>query len=205
MELILKYFPRITVRQQEQFKLLLEHLPRLNTQVNVISRKDIAHLEERHILHSLSIARQYALDPCPRILDAGTGGGFPGLPLAILHPDCQFLLCDSIAKKMAVVRELSATLGLNNVQVHLGRVEKLREKVPLVVTRAVAPLSRLNQWTRPLLYHDPEGAVNGLIALKGGDLSEELSPFQGRVEISPISMHFKEEFFSSKSIVYLKF
>jgi len=205
MLLIQKYFPDLDQARRERFQKLMTLLPPLNQQVNVISRKDIGSLEEKHVLHSLSIARKFSFAPGSSVMDAGTGGGFPGIPLAIFFPESQFTLVDSIDKKIRLVRELAASLALKNVEVVRGRMESLEIRVDFVVTRAVTHMSQLHRWTEPLIRPGhSSGMPNGLISLKGGDLEEELRPFKGRVEIYPISTWFSEPFFSSKMIVFLK-
>jgi 16S rRNA (guanine527-N7)-methyltransferase len=205
MRLIRAYFPELSPGQEHHFQLLMEILPRFNQQVNVVSRKDIGSLEERHILHSLAIAKKFSFHQECTVIDAGTGGGFPGLPLAILYPDARFILVDSIRKKIGLVREVAARLGLQNVTAVHSRVEELPLKADFVVSRAVAPFHQLFQWTDRLIRpgHSPEMA-NGLISLKGGDLEAELHSFLDRVEIYAISDWFAEPFFSTKKIVYLK-
>ncbi len=205
MDLIRKYFPEIDTKQSRQFEKLLEVIPNLNQKVNVISRKDVDSLEERHILHSLSIARQFTFESHQSIIDAGTGGGFPGIPLAILFPETGFTLVDSIGKKINLVREVSEVLELKNVRPVHARVETLNIRADFVVSRAVTALPRLYQWTRRLIKPGSNDARNGLIALKGGALDPELTSFTGRVELYPISRWFEESFFSTKMIVFLKY
>jgi 16S rRNA (guanine527-N7)-methyltransferase len=204
MELIHKYFPESTEKQVQQYQKLLDIIPVLNKQVNVISRKDIDYLEEKHLLHSLSLAKIFSYSNVKRILDAGTGGGFPGIPLAIFFPEIQFILVDSIGKKIRLVDEACKFLGVSNVKAIHERVEKISLPVQLVVTRAVAPLEKLDIWTRALIEVKESAEPNGLLALKGGDLEKELSSYRNRVEIYPISHLFEEEFFLTKKIVYLK-
>lgn len=205
MQLIRSYFPELTPLQIERYREMQSLIPRLNLQVNVISRKDIGSLEERHMLHSLSIARKFSFHPGCSVIDAGTGGGFPGIPLAIYFPEVRFTLVDSIGKKIRLVRELAEALGLENVSAVHSRVEDLGLKADFVVSRAVTSFSKLHQWTDPLIRHGGRSNLpNGLISLKGGDLQQELEPFSGRIEIFPISQWFREPFFSTKMIVYLK-
>jgi len=205
MELIRKYFPDLSRQQIIQFEKLLKIVPRLNQKVNVISRKDIAHLEERHILHSLSIAKKFSFDSSARVIDVGTGGGFPGIPLAIMFPQTTFTLVDSIAKKVELIREITEQLDLKNVTPKNQRMEHLTQKADFVVSRAVTAFPKLYQWTRKLLEPGNEQSMpNGLISLKGGDLDIELAPFKNRVELFPLSSCFEESFFYTKMIVYLK-
>lgn len=204
MDLIRKYFPEIDSYQSGQFEKLLDVLPKLNQKVNVISRKDVDSLEERHVLHSLSIALQFPFEPNRSVIDAGTGGGFPGIPLAVLFPETRFLLVDSIGKKINLVRELCEVLELKNVTPVYARVENLDVQADYVVSRAVTAFPKLWQWTRQLIIPGSPGSKNGLIALKGGDLEPELATFKGRVALYPISRWFDESFFSTKMIVFLK-
>jgi 16S rRNA (guanine527-N7)-methyltransferase len=205
MDLILKYFPDLTPHQIKHFEKLMLLLPRLNQKVNVISRKDIEHLEERHILHSLSVAMKFQFNSKARVLDVGTGGGFPGIPLALMFPEASFTLVDSIGKKVKLLEELVKELGLENVTPVNQRMELLNLKADFVVSRAVTAFPKLYEWTRKLIVPGNDHSMpNGLISLKGGDLSNELMPFEERVECFPLSSWFNESFFSSKMIVYLK-
>jgi 16S rRNA (guanine527-N7)-methyltransferase len=205
MELILKYFPDLSSQQIQQYKKLISILPQLNQKVNVISRKDIFYLEERHILHSLSIAKKFSFDSRARVLDVGTGGGFPGIPLAILFPEAAFTLVDSIGKKIRLVEELSNELGLKNVTPVNQRMEQLDLKADFVVSRAVTTFPLLYKWTRKLIEPGRmQSMPNGLISLKGGDLEKELLPLKNRTQLFPLSSWFEESFFSTKMIVYLK-
>lgn len=180
-------------------------LPRLNERVNVISRKDIGALEERHVLHSLAIAKKFRFEPGTQVMDVGTGGGFPGIPLAILFPETTFTLVDSIRKKILLVEELCNALKMKNVIPINGRVEDLETRSDYVVSRAVTAFPRLYRWTHPLIRPGRSGSMpNGLISLKGGDLQDELRPFLDKVKQFPLSEWFEEPFFSSKMIVYLK-
>ncbi|MEX1187881.1 MAG: 16S rRNA (guanine(527)-N(7))-methyltransferase RsmG [Bacteroidia bacterium] len=205
MELIRNYFPDLTDAQIKQFVMLPDLYTEWNAQINVISRKDIMELEVRHVLHSLAIARFLHFAPGTRILDIGTGGGFPGIPLAIYFPDCKFTLCDSIAKKIKVVDAVAQALGLDNIQTHMGRVEKIEEKFDFIVSRAVAPLPELLTWTYNKIRKDQRNVMrNGWICLKGGDLVEEATMTRKDFQILPVQTWFREEFFETKRIVYIK-
>ncbi len=175
-----------------------------NAKVNLISRNDIDFFETRHVLHALSITRFIRFDAGAFVLDVGTGGGFPGIPLAIFFPDVQFILVDSIEKKINAVRDMADALGLKNVQVQRERVENLNIKVDYVVSRAVAPMTDLVKWTKKLLIPGQKGSLpNGWLVLKGGDLSTELQNFKNIVEIQPINKWWKDDFFETKVLVYL--
>jgi 16S rRNA (guanine527-N7)-methyltransferase len=205
MDLILKYFPELTSQQIKHFEQLMLILPRLNERVNVISRKDIAYLEERHILHSLSIAKLLRFDSNARVLDVGTGGGFPGIPLALMFPEASFTLVDSIRKKISLVSEIVEELNLKNVTPVNQRMEQLNLKADFVVSRAVTAFPKLHLWTQKLIEPGSgQSMPNGLISLKGGDLNKELMPFEQQVEVFPLSSWYEESFFSTKMIVYLK-
>ena len=203
MNLILKYFPELDRRQNDQFRTLLEVVPRLNTAVNVVSRKDIDGLEERHVLHSLAIAKKFAFSAGQSVVDVGTGGGFPGIPLAILFPDTRFTLVDSIAKKCRIAGEIATSLQLPNVTVVRGRIEELPLQTDYAVSRAVASLPRLAALTAHL-FRKGGSMAGGLISLKGGDLKEELKNFANEAEVEAVSEWFSEPFFSSKFVVYIK-
>lgn len=205
MDLILKYFPELTSQQIKHFEQLMLILPRLNERVNVISRKDIEYLEERHILHSLSIAKLLRFDSKARVLDVGTGGGFPGIPLAIMFPEASFTLVDSIRKKINLVSEIVEELNLKNVTPVNQRMEQLNLKADFVVSRAVTAFPKLHLWTQKLIEPGSgQSMPNGLISLKGGDLDKELMPFKQQVKVFPLSSWYEESFFSTKMIVYLK-
>jgi 16S rRNA (guanine527-N7)-methyltransferase len=175
-----------------------------NEQINVISRKDIDHLYLRHVLHSLAITRFISLKPGTRVLDAGTGGGFPGIPLAICFPEVRFTLVDSIAKKIKVVQAVSDEIGLKNVETRWCRVEDIGEKFDFVVSRAVTSLPEFVKWVRKLIMPGGFNDIpNGIIYLKGGDVEDEIRPFAGKARIQEISGYFEEEYFETKKIIYL--
>ncbi len=187
-----------------QFEACIELYKKWNQKINVVSRTDIDNLEERHIKHSLAIAKFITFQPGTDILDLGTGGGFPGIPLAITFPEVKFVLVDSIGKKIKVVNEVVAGLGLKNVETIHGRAEDVKQKFDFVVTRAVAPMENLERWTHGKFKKKNLNAIpNGIIALKGGDLTEELKPYRKLAIIEDISQWYKEEFFENKKLVYL--
>lgn len=208
MEIILKYFSDFTPKQLEQFHLLKDLYKEWNDQINVISRKDIDSLYERHILHSLSIAASFEFRPGMEIVDLGTGGGFPGIPLAIFFPEVKFHLVDSIAKKLKVVAAVAEGAGLQNVTTQHSRIEDIKNrKFDYVVSRAVAPLKDLWRWSKPLIKTQvaaPAGMPGpGLICLKGGDLAVEIQESLTRPRLLSISELFEEDFFADKYIVYV--
>ena len=203
MELITKYFPDLTPQQIEQFKQLQSLYQEWNEKINVISRKDIDELYERHVLHSLSIAKVIQFQPNTSVLDVGTGGGFPGIPLAILFPETQFYLIDAIGKKIKVVQEIALALGLKNVRAEQIRAEKVKEEFDFVVSRAVTQMSQFVPWVRKKIKKESTHTFkNGIFFLKGGDLSEELAPFAS-VQQFNIADFFEEDFFETKKVVYL--
>ncbi len=205
MEFIRSYFPDLSDKQKNQYALLLKHFPEINARINLISRKDLAGLEEKHLLHSLGIALEFRFNKGARVLDLGTGGGFPGIPLAVRFPKAQFLLADSIGKKIKAVKELVNVLELKNVSCVAKRAEELNAEFDYVVSRAVAPFPKLISWCFPAIKKGQAGSrPNGLIALKGGDLTAELAPFSPHVEVIGLDKHFHSDFFSTKKIVYLK-
>lgn len=206
-DLLLSYFPDLDERQQAAFAQLQPLYAEWNEKINVISRKDIAELYERHILHSLAIAKVLRFMPGSAVLDLGTGGGIPGIPLAILFPETKFLLADSIGKKIKVVQEIAEALGLSNVAARHTRAEEVKERFDFVVTRGVAPLDKLLAWSRPLLKKKHLHAIpNGLIALKGGDLRAEFDLLHRNeyVETWRIADFFQEPFFEEKYVVYVQ-
>lgn len=203
MEIIKKYFPELTTVQQEQFNQLEELYTLWNSQINVISRKDIEELYTRHVLHSLGIAKVLEFNPEARVLDVGTGGGFPGIPLAILFPETNFVLCDSIGKKIKVVKEVSHALGLKNLEAIHGRAESVSGKFDFVVSRAVTAMPRFVEWISNKFEKENHHKLdNGILYLKGGDLSEELNSFDF-YRIYDLTEYFSEDFFETKSVVYL--
>ena len=203
MELITKYFPDLTPQQIEQFEQLQSLYQEWNEKINVISRKDIDELYERHVLHSLAIAKVVQFQPNTSVLDVGTGGGFPGIPLAILFPETQFYLIDAIGKKIKVVQEIALALGLKNVRAEQIRAEKVKEEFDFVVSRAVTQMSQFVPWVRKKIKKESIHTFkNGIFYLKGGDLSEELAPFAS-VQQFNIADFFEEDFFETKKVVYL--
>lgn len=201
MDLIKKYFPELKTTQFEQFEKMKELYTFWNENINVVSRKDIDLLTERHILHSLALAKYKRFGRDSKILDIGTGGGFPGIPLAVFYPKCKFHLVDSIGKKIKVVNEVATALELKNVKAEQNRVENIQGKYDYIVSRAVAPTIELLKWTK----HLAEKGNTEYLFLKGGDLTEELKAIGFRASTENISKHFKEEFFETKKIVHIKF
>lgn len=203
-DIILKYFPQLTEEQQRQFDALDALFREWNAKINVISRKDIDNLYEHHILHSLAIAKVINFRPGTEILDFGTGGGFPGIPLAILFPECKFKLIDGTGKKIRVAQEVAKAIGLKNCQPEHLRGEDEKGKYDFVVSRAVMPLPDLVKIVRKNIAKTQQNALpNGVICLKGGDLQAELRPFYKIVETTDISTFFKEEWFKEKHVIYL--
>lgn len=204
MEQILKYFPNLTERQIEQFRMLDELYHDWNSKINVISRKDIDNLYEHHVLHSLGIADYIRFKPGTEIMDLGTGGGFPGIPLAIMFPECKFHLVDSIGKKIKVCTAVAESLGLENVTTRHCRAEEEKRQFDFVVSRAVMPLMDLIKIIRKNIKKEQKNALpNGLICLKGGELDKETMPMKNHVTISSLSDVFHEEFFETKKVVYV--
>lgn len=206
MEILLKYFPALTKHQIQQFEQLLPLYSDWNQKVNVISRKDIDNLYERHILHSLAIAKFIDFKAKTSILDVGTGGGFPGVPLAIMFPHVNFLLVDSIGKKITVVADVASQLNLENVTTMQVRCEELKQSFDFIVSRAVTAMPEFVGWTRKLVSDKHNNVKkNGVICLKGGDVAEEIAPFKSKAKIIELGGYFEEEFFLTKKIIYLPF
>ena len=206
MESILKYFPNLSEKQIKQFSELKDLYQHWNEQINVISRKDIDNFYERHVLHSLAIAKVISFEPGTTLLDVGTGGGFPGIPLAILFPECKFHLVDSIGKKIKVVNEVSNALGLNNLTSEHRRAEEIKGSFDFVISRAVTRLNRFIPWVNTKFKSKNNNTIrNGILYLKGGDLHEELS--EAKLKYKPtlykIPNFFEGEFFETKQVVYV--
>ncbi|MEM9896423.1 MAG: 16S rRNA (guanine(527)-N(7))-methyltransferase RsmG [Bacteroidota bacterium] len=203
-QIITKYFPALARRQIKQLESLFPLYRDWNQKINVVSRKDIERLYERHVLHSLAIAKFISFSSGTRILDVGTGGGFPGIPLAILFPDCNFHLVDSIAKKIKVVNEVTFSLELQNVTAAHKRMEEVTSSFDFIISRAVAPVSKLHGWTHRLLSKKSKNDIkNGFLLLKGGDLEKELHEYGGSFQEISISDYFTEDFFETKKIIFL--
>lgn len=200
--LVLKYFPDLTETQKEQFAGLEALYHEWNEKINVISRKDMESLYEKHVLHSLGIAKAMEFAPGTKVLDIGTGGGFPGIPLAILFPESEFTLIDSIGKKITVVQAVAEGVGLTNVTAIHGRAEKVKEKFHFIVSRAVTQMPEFLRWLKGKFEKEQFNTRhNGVLYLKGGDLAEELAGI--RCEIISLKNYFEEEFFETKKVVYL--
>lgn len=203
MKIIQKYFTNLTEIQLEQFTKLQELYKDWNLKINVVSRKDIDELYLRHVLHSLGIAKVISFKPGSKVLDVGTGGGFPGIPLAILFPETKFHLVDSIGKKIKVVDEVVAGLGLENVKTTHGRVEEVKDQYDFIVSRAVAQMETFVGWTKgKTLKKQSHDIKNGILYLKGGDLSEELAKYTSAT-IYDLPSYFDEDFFETKKVVHL--
>lgn len=207
MEVIKKYFDDFTEKQLQQFEALGPLYTAWNSQINLISRKDIDQLYPKHILHSLALAPIANFANGSRILDIGTGGGFPGIPLAILYPEIEFVLCDSINKKLKVVTAIKDELRLDNVEIKWGRAEEIKQKnsFDFAVSRAVAPLGKLWNWSNTLIRKGNNSELdNGLLCLKGGDLHLEISESETKPMLWEINSYFKEEIFDDKFVLYVK-
>ncbi|MEZ4840932.1 MAG: 16S rRNA (guanine(527)-N(7))-methyltransferase RsmG [Flavobacteriaceae bacterium] len=203
METVLTYFPELTEAQKRQFAELKNLYSYWNTQINVISRKDIDELYIRHVLHSLGIAKVQPFKPNTHILDVGTGGGFPGIPLAILFPDTQFYLVDSIGKKIKVVQEVASTLKLQNVKAEHIRAEKVKGEFDFIVSRAVTNMDDFVKWVKNKVAKKQQHELpNGILYLKGGDLTEELANFP-KATLYDLSDYFTEDFFETKKVVHI--
>ena len=204
MDLILKYFPDLTEEQKRQFAALYDLYMDWNSKINVISRKDIENLYEHHVLHSLGIAKVIRFRPGTQIMDLGTGGGFPGIPLAILFPEVHFHLVDSIGKKVRVASEIANSIGLKNVTFRHARAEEEKGKFDFVVSRAVMPLTDLLKIIRKNISSKQQNALpNGLICLKGGELGNETMPVKNKTTLWDLKELFEEEFFETKKVVYV--
>jgi 16S rRNA (guanine527-N7)-methyltransferase len=204
VDIILKYFPDITEEQKTQYAALYDLYNDWNSKINVISRKDIQNLYEHHVLHSLGIAKMIRFRPGTSVMDLGTGGGFPGIPLAIMFPEVKFHLVDSIGKKIKVATEVAGSIGLKNVTFQHTRAQEVRQTYDFVVSRAVMPLTDLiNIIKKNITVKQQNAMPNGLICLKGGELGNETVPFKNKVVIQDLSDDFKEEFFKTKKVVYV--
>ncbi len=205
VDIITHNFPEITEKQKEQFAQLSDLYQHWNAQINVVSRKDIEELYIRHVLHSLAIAKVVWFKPKTRILDVGTGGGFPGIPLAILFPECEFVLVDSIGKKIKVVNEVAKAMGLENVKAYHQRAEEAEGQFDFIVTRAVARINKVLPWVKGKLKAESFNAIkNGILFLKGGDLTEEIEESGKKVDVFPLTHFFKEDFFETKVVAYTR-
>lgn len=204
MDIILKYFPNLSEVQQQQFAALYDLYTDWNSKINVISRKDITNLYEHHVLHSLGIAKVMQFRPRTTVMDLGTGGGFPGIPLAILFPETHFHLVDSIGKKVKVANEIANAIGLKNVTTRHCRAEEEKQLFDFVVSRAVMPLTDLLKIIRKNIKKEQHNALpNGLICLKGGELEREVMPVKHQTLMYDLKDYFEEEFFETKKVVYV--
>ena len=204
MQIIHKYFPGLDEIQKQQFEALEPLYAKWNAQINVISRKDFSEFYERHVLHSLGIAKFISFKHDTKILDVGTGGGFPGIPLAILFPKVKFHLVDSIGKKIKVVNGVVNSLELKNIFAEQIRAEQLNGKYDFIVSRAVTRLPEFVKWIRKNISHEQKNPLpNGILYLKGGDLTEEIKPFRRNIFIQNLAEYFEEEFFETKKLVHL--
>ncbi|PCJ26562.1 MAG: 16S rRNA (guanine(527)-N(7))-methyltransferase RsmG [Flavobacteriales bacterium] len=205
VDIITKYFPDLSEQQVEQFTMLASLYRDWNSQINVISRKDIDELYVKHVLHSLGIAKVIQFKDKTKVLDVGTGGGFPGIPLAILFPSVEFVLVDSIGKKIKVVKEVVDRLGLENVKAYHKRAEEVNDQFDFIVTRAVTSIKKFIPWVKGKLHPESFNELkNGVFFLKGGDLEEEIIESNKKVETYPLSDYFKEAFFETKMVLYTR-
>lgn len=204
MQTIKKYFPNLSEKQIEQYEALYDLYYDWNNKINVISRKDIENLYLHHVLHSLAIAKTITFRPGTTIMDMGCGGGFPGIPLAIMFPEVRFHLVDSIGKKVRVASEIASAIGLENVTATHSRAEEIKEKYSFVVSRAVMQLPELVKICRKNIGKEQLNALpNGIICLKGGNIQAEVQQYKNIIEITPLESIFEEEFFKDKKVVYL--
>lgn len=204
MEIISKYFPQLSDTQIQQFKALETLYPEWNAKINVISRKDIGNIEVNHILHSLGIAKFISFSDGTKVLDFGTGGGFPGIPLAVMFPNVSFHLVDRIGKKITVAKSIAEAIGLNNVTFQHGDIKEVKGSFDFIVSRAVMDFNDMTKLVKRLISATGHNAIpNGLICLKGGDLTEELAKWKNQVLIDELRSYFKEPYFETKEVVYL--
>ncbi len=204
MDYINKYFPELSSQQRERFEVMMRLYPEWNEKINVISRKDIVNLEVNHILHSLALVKYVKFMPGTSVMDLGTGGGFPGLPLAVYFPDVKFHLVDRIGKKLKVAQDIAQQAGLDNVTFQHGDVLEVKGKFDFVVSRAVMPMADMVKLVKRFISNENYNAIpNGLLCLKGGELESELKAFKKNVLVDDISAYFGEEFFKTKKIIYL--
>jgi len=206
MDIIKKYFTNLTNKQESQLAALQDLYTDWNSKINLISRKDIGNLYEKHVLHSLGIAKVVRFSEGTRVMDAGTGGGFPGIPMAILFPDVQFLLLDSIGKKIRTAEDIARQIGLENAECRQARVEDEKQMFDFIISRALMPIADLARTARKNISRNQQNAVpNGFFFLKGGDLNEEIKPFKKLAIVYPLSDYFEEEFFKTKKVIYLPY
>ena len=205
IQLLLKYFPELDAVQIDKFSQLGPLYMEWNEKINLISRKDIENLYEKHILHSLAIAKAMPFVGGTSVMDVGTGGGFPGIPLAIMFPDSQFTLVDSIGKKINVVKDIAARLDLKNVSAYHARAEEIPGSFHFITGRAVTDINAFYGWVRKKIAKKQINSLpNGILYLKGGDMTEELAPFRKRAQIFPLPQYFEEPFFETKAVVYIE-
>ena len=205
MRSLLNYFPDLSSTQLKQFEQLLPLYNDWNQKINVVSRQDIVNLYERHVLHSLSIAKIFSFCNNSKIIDAGTGGGFPGIPLAIIFPQCRFILVDSVGKKIKVANDIAGKLNLINVETIQSRVELMNTRVDFIVSRAVSDIAQMVSWTKYLINKNSKNKFkNGWIFLKGGDVQNELGIYKNNATVFEISTFFEEEFFKTKKCIHVR-